>query len=49
MLGTRDVAELFGVRQRVVARWADAGKMPSFRTLGGHWRFRWGELQAFVV
>jgi excisionase family DNA binding protein len=49
ILGTRDVADLFGVRQRVVARWADAGKLPSFRTLGGHWRFRWGELRAFVV
>jgi excisionase family DNA binding protein len=49
ILRTRDVADLFGVQPRVVARWADAGKLPSFRTLGGHRRFRWGELRAFVV
>ncbi|QGH78545.1 MerR-like helix-turn-helix DNA binding domain protein [Microbacterium phage Kaijohn] len=33
------VAELFGVRVETVRRWADAGKIPCMRTLGGDRRF----------
>ena len=33
------VAELFGVRVETVRRWADAGKIPCTRTLGGDRRF----------
>jgi excisionase family DNA binding protein len=40
ILTTRDVADVFGVSANVVRRWAEAGMLPSFRTLGGHSRFR---------
>jgi excisionase family DNA binding protein len=43
-----EVADLFAVSVRTVRRWADAGTLPSFRTDGGHRRFRWGELRAAV-
>jgi excisionase family DNA binding protein len=39
------VAELFVVSPRTVRRWADAGTMPSFRTVGGHRRFTWREIR----
>lgn len=35
-----EVAALFRVDPKTVARWADSGKIPSIRTLGGHRRFR---------
>lgn len=38
-LTTGDVAALFAVTPETVAAWADAGKLPSFRTPGGHRRF----------
>jgi excisionase family DNA binding protein len=41
------VAELFAVSPRTVRRWADAGTLPSFRTVGGQRRFRWGEIGAW--
>ncbi|WP_394264010.1 BldC family transcriptional regulator [Trueperella sp.] len=34
-----EVAALFRVDPKTVARWADSGKLPSVRTLGGHRRF----------
>lgn len=34
------VAELFGVDPKTVTRWANAGKLPTRRTLGGHRRYR---------
>lgn len=33
------VATLFCVGTKTVARWANSGKIPSIRTLGGHRRF----------
>jgi len=39
-LTTAEVAALFRVDQRTVGRWADAGRLVSFRTVGGHRRFR---------
>lgn len=35
-----EVAALFRVDPKTVARWANAGKITSIRTLGGHRRFR---------
>jgi excisionase family DNA binding protein len=43
------VADLFAVTTRTVRRWADAGVLPVFRTVGGHRRFRWGELRYVVA
>jgi excisionase family DNA binding protein len=46
ILTTRRVADVFGVSTNTVRRWAEAGMLPSFRTLGGHRRFRWGDVRA---
>jgi excisionase family DNA binding protein len=43
------VAELFAVSPRTIRRWADAGTLPSFRTVGGQRRFRWGEIRRVVA
>lgn len=34
-----EVARLFAVHTSTVARWATEGRLPSFRTPGGHRRF----------
>lgn len=34
-----EVAAIFGVDRKTVTRWANAGKIPSIRTPGGHRRF----------
>lgn len=39
ILTTGDIALLFRVSHRAVRCWADSGKLPYFRTLGGHRRF----------
>lgn len=39
-LRASQVAALFGVDRRSVARWAESGRLPAARTDGGHWRFR---------
>ncbi|HLF69325.1 MAG TPA: helix-turn-helix domain-containing protein [Actinomycetota bacterium] len=36
MLRTGEVAVLFGVSERCIRNWANAGKLPSVRTLGRH-------------
>lgn len=35
-----EVAVLFRVSPKSVTRWAARGEVPSFRTVGGHRRFR---------
>ena len=49
VLTTRLVAAVFSVHPKTVARWADAGVLPFFRTLGGQRRFRWGEIRRVVA
>lgn len=39
LLTAGQVADLFGVDPKTVARWADQGRLPCRRTLGGHRRF----------
>ena len=39
LLTSGQVATLFRVTPKTVTRWAEAGKLPAIRTLGGHRRF----------
>lgn len=43
-----EVAQLFRVDVKTVARWAMAGKLPSIRTIGGHRRYRISEIDAIL-
>ena len=40
LLTPAEVASLFRVDPKTVTRWAQAGKLTSIRTLGGHRRYR---------
>lgn len=40
-----EVARLFRVSPKTVTRWARAGRLTAIRTLGGHRRFRAGEVR----
>jgi excisionase family DNA binding protein len=46
MLRVGDVARMFDVSERTVARWARTGKLPCIRTLGGRLRFRLEDVEA---
>lgn len=46
LLTPAEVAALFRVDPKTVTRWAQAGKIPSLRTLGGHRRFRRTDIDA---
>lgn len=43
-----DVARMLGVNPRTVKRWADDGRLPSFRTPGGHRRFYLSDVKEAV-
>lgn len=45
ILAASDVARLFRVDPKTVTRWANDGKIPSFRTLGGHRRYRRSDIE----
>lgn len=40
-----EVAKVFGVHPRTVGRWARTGFLPSQTTIGGHRRFRYGDIR----
>lgn len=46
LLTSGQVAALYRVHRKTVCRWADDGLIPSFRTPGGHHRFREHEIRA---
>ncbi len=48
LLTPAEVAALFRVDPKTVTRWAQAGKIGSIRTLGGHRRFRQSEVRALL-
>lgn len=48
LLTPSEVAILFRVDPKTVARWANAGKLTSIRTLGGHRRFKESEVKSFL-
>jgi len=45
LLTPSEVASMFRVSPKTVTRWARAGKLKAIRTLGGHRRFRAGEVR----
>lgn len=47
-LGTHQAARFLSVDAGTVIRWADAGKLPSFRTPGGHRRILREDLLRFA-
>jgi excisionase family DNA binding protein len=49
LLGTGEVARLCGVSEATIKRWADEGALDCVRTVGGHRRFRAGELRRFLI
>lgn len=48
LLTPAEVANMFRVDPKTVTRWAQAGKLSSIRTLGGHRRYRKSEVQALL-
>jgi excisionase family DNA binding protein len=48
LLTPSEVAVLFRVDPKTVTRWAQAGRISSIRTIGGHRRFRASEVQRFL-
>ena len=48
LLTPAEVAALFSVDPKAVVRWANAGQLPSIRTLGGHRRYAKAEVLAFI-
>ena len=49
LLTTHQVAEMFRVDPKTVARWASNGWIGSIRTPGGHRRFRESEVRALLA
>ena len=47
-LTINEACALLGVDQTTLRRWSDAGKIPVFRTLGGHRRYAESDVQALV-
>ena len=47
-LRTAQVAELLHVTPKTVSRWAQEGRLPYLRTLGGHRRYPDAEIRALV-
>lgn len=48
LLTPGEVAALFRVDPKTVTRWAQAGKLSSIRTLGGHRRFLESEVRSLM-
>jgi len=48
-LRTAQVAELLHVSPKTVSRWAQEGRLPYLRTLGGHRRYPDAEIRALLV
>jgi excisionase family DNA binding protein len=44
-----EVADLLHVSPKTVSRWAQEGKLPFIRTLGGHRRYPEGEIRALLA
>lgn len=49
LLTTSEVASMFRVDPKTVARWANAGRLESVRTLGGHRRYLRAEVLSLLA
>jgi excisionase family DNA binding protein len=49
ILSPSEAAGLFRVTPRTLRHWSDTGKVPSFRTVGGHRRYRYAELAPLIA
>lgn len=49
LLTPREVAGMFRVSDKTVVRWAKSGRLPSFRTPGGHRRFYADQVEAMLL
>ena len=49
LLPPAEVASLFRVSPKTVTRWARSGKLTAMKTLGGHRRFRAGEVRTALA
>ncbi len=49
LLTTAEMARMFRVDPKTVARWAKEGKFNPVRTLGGHRRYRESEAKAWLA
>lgn len=49
LLTPAEVAQIFRVDPKTVTRWAQAGKLSSLRTLGGHRRYRRAEIDRLIA
>jgi excisionase family DNA binding protein len=49
LLSPGDVAQLLNVTPKTVWRWATDGGLPTSRTIGGHRRYRWGDVRTWIV
>ena len=45
----REVAQLFSVKEVTIRHWCNNEGLGSFRTIGGHRRFKSEHLEAFMV
>jgi excisionase family DNA binding protein len=48
LLSSGDVAVLLNVAPKTVSHWAANGVLPSIRTPGGHRRYRWADVRAWI-
>lgn len=48
LLTPGEVASLFSVHPKTVSRWAAAGHLRAYRTLGGHCRFSRAEIETLL-
>lgn len=48
-LSPQEAAAIIGCHEDSLKRWAADGKVASFRTPGGHWRFRRSDIAAFLA
>jgi excisionase family DNA binding protein len=49
LLHPGEIKKIFGVSNRTLRAWADAGKLRSVRTLGGHRRYFASDIEAIAA